>query len=118
MWALWYMAKKRQWTIKETMKRASRRLTGRKNHPRTPRAVPSSSGPNRRATMRAKPSALKNQYKDIDLERNVAAKHQKPSPGWLEAEKERSRSRSPEDDTKDNASKAGGLMTKLGFGKR
>jgi hypothetical protein len=68
--------------------------------------------------MHAKPSALKNQYKDIDMERGIAAKHQQPSPGWLAAEKERSRSRSPEDDAKDNAPKAGGFMTKLGLGKR
>lgn len=118
MWFLWYMAKKRQWKIRESIKRASRRFTGRKVPPRTPRGAPSASNANRRGTMYNKPSALKNQTRDIDLERGVASKHQKPSPGWLATEKERSRSRSPDDLVKDDAPQAGGFMKKFGLGKR
>jgi len=51
LWALWFIAKRRQWTIRETIHRASRRLTGRKNPPtpRTPRAP--NSKDKRQATM-------------------------------------------------------------------
>lgn len=118
MWWLWYMAKKRQWKIRESIKRASRRLTGRKNPPRTPRAAPSSNA-NRRGTMYAKPSAApKTRERDIDLEKGVASKNQKPSPGWLAQEKERSRSRSPDSGEIKETPQAGGLMSKLGFGRR
>jgi hypothetical protein len=118
MWFLWYMAKKRQWKIRESIKRASRRLTGRKVPPRTPRAAPSSSHANRRGTVYAKPSAApRTQQKEIDLERGMEQKSQKPSPGWLANEKERSRSRSPDGELKDGHSQ-GGFMTKFGFGKR
>jgi len=39
LWVVWFIAKRRQWTMKETITRASRRLTGRKNPPATPRTV-------------------------------------------------------------------------------
>jgi hypothetical protein len=113
------MAKKRQWRIRESIKRASRRLTGRKVPPKTPRTVPTASRSNRRTTMYTKPSASsKVQHQEVDLEKGQSAKRpQKPSPGWLASEKERSRSRSPEDGKKDAEQKNGGFMTKLGFGK-
>jgi hypothetical protein len=38
LWLLWFIAKRRQWTIRETLTRASRRLTGRKAPPPTPKA--------------------------------------------------------------------------------
>jgi hypothetical protein len=70
--------------------------------------------------MYVKPSeGSKVQTKEVDLEKGHGAKRsQKPSPGWLDNEKERSRSRSPEDEVRETGSKQGGFMTKLGFGKR
>jgi hypothetical protein len=119
MWFLWYMAKKRQWKIRESIKRASRRLTGRKVPPRTPRGAPPTSNANRRGTMYAKPStAPRTQQREIDLERGVSSKPQKPSPGWLAQEKERSRSQSPDGELKDGHAQDGGFMKKFGFGKR
>jgi len=38
LWLLWFIATRRQWTIRETLTRASRRLTGRKAPPPTPKA--------------------------------------------------------------------------------
>jgi hypothetical protein len=67
-----------------------------------------------------KPSGgAKVQHKDIDLERGVASRQsQKPTPGWLADEKERSRSRSPEDAKSDGTASNKGFMSKIGFGKR
>jgi hypothetical protein len=87
MWSLWFIAKRRQLTVRETLKRASRRLTGRKVPP-TPRG-----GNKRQGTIYGVPK---------DIERGTAskslpsepAKHT-PASGWLAEEKDRSRSRSP-----------------------
>ena len=70
--------------------------------------------------MYGKPSALKNTHKDIDLERGIGLKHQKPSPGWLATEKERSRSRSPDEESKSDGQQAGGggFMKRFGFGRQ
>jgi len=104
MWSLWFIAKRRQLTVRETLKRASRRLTGRKVPP-TPR------GDNRRQGTIYGVSR--------DVERGAATKAlpsepAKPTPaaGWLAEEKDRSRSRSPGDSEKPTA-KPG---KKFGFG--
>ncbi|KIV99354.1 uncharacterized protein PV09_09012 [Verruconis gallopava] len=115
MWWLWYMAKKRQWKIRESIKRASRRMTGRKVPPRTPRVGPSDPRSYRRTTMYVKPSAgpKKAQAKEVDIEKGL-----KPTPGWLAEEKERSRSRSPNDVAKEDVKNSGGIMAKFMFGNR
>jgi len=73
--------------MRETLKRASRRLTGRKVPP-TPRG-----GTRRQGTIYGVPK---------DIERGTAPKSSpsepakpKPAAGWLAEEKDRSRSRSP-----------------------
>lgn len=63
LWGLWFVAKRQQWTLRETLSRASRRLTGRKvpPTPRTPGAPKSSN--KRQATM----------YGTDDLEKGATA---------------------------------------------
>jgi hypothetical protein len=70
--------------------------------------------------MYVKPSGgSKVQTREVDLEKGHSTKYpQKPSPGWLASEKERSRSRSPEDGEKEAAPKKAGFMTKFALGKR
>jgi len=97
VWALWFLAKRRNWNIRESLRRASRRLTGRRDTGTASR----SSRANRRGTVMLKsPPANTSRTpakkeKDVDLEKG---KLPGPKPGWLAEEKERSRSSSREDD--------------------
>jgi len=87
MWALWYLAKKRQWDVRQSIRRASRRLTGRKVEPKTPRKN------NRGGTVYIKSPPPGKRNRDRDVE-NGTASQTMPTKGWLADEKERSRSRS------------------------
>ncbi|KAE9974670.1 hypothetical protein BLS_002963 [Venturia inaequalis] len=97
MWALWYLAKKRQWNVRESIRRASRRITGRKVPPKS--ALQNKS---RRGTVYAGNKSSSN-TRARDAERGMGRSQQqqqpiKPTHGWLADEKERSRSRSREDE--------------------
>jgi hypothetical protein len=119
MWFLWYMAKKRQWNVRESIRRASRRITGRK-------VPPKAATTNRRGTVYVAKSSNNNTR---DVERGMGGRTQKPKPilkpdhGWLADEKERSRSRSREDEERlhraETQTKAGpAWKSKVGFGGR
>jgi hypothetical protein len=88
MWALWFVAKRRQWNIRESIRRASRRLTGRKE-PRTPRVKS-----RREGTM-----FKENTGRERDVEKGISAKTL-PKQAWAVSDKERSRSSSREDDAR------------------
>lgn len=115
MWFLWYMAKKRQWNIRESIRRASRRMTGRKV---PPKSAPASK--NRRGTVYIKPTpSAKGYSRTQDTERGLSSIDETaklPTHGWLADEKERSRSRSREDDERIQipAATAGGWKAKVG----
>ena len=100
LWLLWFLAKRRNWNIRESIRRASRRLTGR----RDTGTANQSSKANRRGTVMLKsPStndqrAPRNVNRDEDIEKGKAAP--KPKPGWLAEEKDRSRSSSRENGSK------------------
>jgi hypothetical protein len=111
MWFFWYMAKKRQWDVRQSIRRASRRLTGRKPEPRK-----SSANENRRGTVYVKQPPASRRQKPADLE---SVPESLPTKGWLADEKERSRSRSREDEERDARLKTeptAGWKGKLGFG--
>ncbi|QDS72442.1 hypothetical protein FKW77_009335 [Venturia effusa] len=93
MWALWYMTKKRQWNVRESIRRASRRITGRKGPPKSAQENKS-----RRGTVYVNKSTSNTRARHA--ERGVGRSQQpiKPTHGWLADEKERSRSRSREDE--------------------
>jgi len=98
---LWFLAKRRNWNIRESIRRASRRLTGRRDTSAANRA----SKANRRGTVMLKPPTNEHRAprvakKDEDLEKGREAL--KPKPGWLAEEKERSRSSSRENEGKKN----------------
>lgn len=109
------MAKKRQWDVRQSFRRASRRLTGRKVEPKTPTGAKA----NRRGTVYVKPAPGSKKRVPGDLE-SMPEEAKLPTMGWLADEKERSRSRSREpEDKKDSPAAAGaGWKSKIGFGKR
>jgi len=129
MWLLWYLAKKRQWNVRESIRHASRRFTGCKNPPKN-----SSANKNRRGTVYTKPAkatdtraprakTVKPSARIQDLETGPTGAIKLPTHGWLAGEKERSRSRSREDEEraqKDVNKPAGGAgwKAKLPFGGR
>jgi len=77
LWALWFVAKRRQWTIRETISRASRRLTGRKvpPTPSTPHAP--KAGNQRQATVYGS-RRLEEGHKDSDRSRSTTPPIEKP----------------------------------------
>jgi len=79
LWALWFIAKRRQMTMRETISRASRRLTGRKvpPTPRTPRAPKTPTGNKRGATFYGRDDLEKGATKSIDRSRSVTPEQTK-----------------------------------------
>ena len=117
MWFLWYMAKKRQWNVRESIRRASRRMTGRKVPPKS-----SQNNKSRRGTVYVNKSTSNTR----DMERGPGRNEDpaKPTHGWLADEKERSRSVSREDEERlhkneEQQTRAGpGWKAKVPFGGR
>jgi hypothetical protein len=109
------MAKKRQWDVRQSIRRASRRFTGRKVEPKTPTGAKA----NRRGTVYVKPAPGSKKQRPRDLE-SMPEENKLPTMGWLADEKERSRSRSREPEVKKDGSSTagGGWKSKLGIGKR
>jgi hypothetical protein len=118
MWFLWYMAKKRQWNVRESIRRASRRVTGRKV---PPKSTPSNKS--RRGTVYANKSTSNTNTRDAERGIGRSQEPVKPTHGWLADEKERSRSRSREDEerlhkTGEQTKAAPGWKAKVPFGGR
>ncbi|KAF2434352.1 hypothetical protein EJ08DRAFT_676258 [Tothia fuscella] len=113
LWFFWYMAKKRQWDVRQSIRRASRRITGRKVEPKPSAGTKT----NRRGTVYVKPAPGSKNQKPRDLE-SLREDPKVPTMGWLADEKERSRSRSREpEEQKVPSGSAGGWKSKLGFQK-
>ncbi|TID13231.1 hypothetical protein E2P81_ATG10084 [Venturia nashicola] len=93
MWALWYLAKKRQWNVRESIRRASRRITGRKVPPKSAQENKS-----RRGTAYVNKSTSNSRARDVERVMERSQQPLRPTHGWLADEKERSRSRSREDE--------------------
>lgn len=119
MWALWYLAKKRQWNVRESIRRASRRITGRKVPPKSAQKNKSTRG-----TVYVNKSNSNTRARDVERGMGRSQQPIKPTHGWLADEKERSRSRSREDEERlhkaeQHTSRAiPGWKSKASFGSR
>ncbi|KAF2398913.1 hypothetical protein EJ06DRAFT_531976 [Trichodelitschia bisporula] len=91
LWWLWYMAKKKQWDIRGSLRRASRRLTGRRDTTQSARST------NRRGTVFVQqPPASKK--RTTGREPDLEAQKPKPATKVHVTEKEAGSSRGPSED--------------------
>ncbi|KAF2670035.1 hypothetical protein BT63DRAFT_423998 [Microthyrium microscopicum] len=97
LWALWFIAQRRDWAYRDTLKYASRRITRRAAVPPTPRTPGRTPGFPPTAPRKAAYRNTNVSY-DADMERGTAVPKKsakpnksamKPFPGWLEEDDEK-----------------------------